>query len=115
MQVGQETRNGRLVLTPRGSLQCAGPAEEFEALLQNVLADGHRHLIIVLEEVPHVDSGGVRALVRGHLTAQRLGGTIALAIVDPRVYRILKMMRLDMVFPIFETVEAAIVAEPLGT
>jgi len=115
MQVGQETRGGRLVLTPRGSLQCAGPAEQFEALLQNVLADGHRHLIIVLEEVPHVDSGGVRALVRAHLTAQRLGGSITLATVDRRVYRILTMMRLDLVFPIFDTLDAAIAAEPLGT
>ncbi|MBK5296951.1 MAG: STAS domain-containing protein [Vicinamibacteria bacterium] len=115
MQVGRETRGGRLVLTPQGSLLCAGPAEQFEALLQNVLAEGHRHLIVVLENVPHVDSGGVRALVRGHLTAQRLGGSIALASIDRRVHRILTMMRLDMVFPIFATVEAAIAAEPAGT
>ena len=115
MQVGQETLHGRLVLTPHGSLLCAGPAEQFEALLQNVLADGHRHLIVVLEDVPHVDSGGVRALVRGHLTAQRLGGSIALAQIDRRVHRILTMMRLDMVFPIFETVDAAVAAEPAGT
>jgi anti-sigma B factor antagonist len=115
MQIGQETRSGRLVLTPRGALLCAGPAEQFEALLQNVLADGHRHLIVVLEAVPHVDSGGVRALVRGHLTAQRLGGSIVLATVDRRVYRILTMMRLDLVFPIFDSIEAAIAAEPLST
>lgn len=115
MQVGQETLNGRLVLTPQGPLLCAGPAEQFEALLQNVLAEGHRHLIVVLEHVPHVDSGGVRALVRGYLTAQRLGGSVVLARVDRRVHRILTMMRLDMVFPIFATVEAAIAAEPAGT
>lgn len=115
MHVGQEIRNGRLVLSPQGSLLCAGPAEQFEALLQNVLADGHRHLIVALEHVPHVDSGGVRALVRGHLTAQRLGGSIALASMDRRVHRIMTMMRLDMVFPIFETVEAAVTAEPAAT
>ena len=74
MQIDQETRDGRLVLTPHGSLLCAGPAEQFEALLQNVLAEGHRHLIVVLEQVPHIDSGGIRSLVRGHLTAQRIGG-----------------------------------------
>jgi anti-sigma B factor antagonist len=115
MQVGQDIRDGRLVLTPHGSLLCAGPAEQFEALLQNVLADGHRHLIVVLEHVPHMDSGGIRSLVRGHLTAQRLGGSVALAQIDRRVHRILTMMRLDMVFPIFETVEAAVKAEPIGT
>ena len=116
MQVGQETRDGRLVLTPRrvAAVRRARRSSS-RALLQNVLADGHRHLIVVLEDVPHVDSGGVRALVRGHLTAQRLGGTICLASVDRRVHRILTMMRLDMVFPIFETIEAAVAAEPAGT
>lgn len=115
MQVDQDIRDGRLVLTPHGSLLCAGPAEQFEALLQNVLADGHRHLIVVLQQVPHVDSGGIRALVRGHLTAQRLGGSIALACIDRRVQRILAMMRLDVVFPIFDTVESACAAQPEGT
>lgn len=115
MQVGQQTRDGRLVLTPHGSLLCAGPAEQFEALLQNVLADGHRQVVVALEDVPHVDSGGIRALVRAHLTAQRLGGAIVLAQVDRRVQRILTMMRLDLVFPIYATVDAAIAAEPMAT
>ena len=115
MQIDQETRDGRLVLTPRGSLLCAGPAEQFEALLQNVLADGHRHLIVVLEHVPHIDSGGIRSLVRGHLTAQRLGGSVSLASIDRRVHRIFTMMRLDVVFPMYETLDAAMAAQPLGT
>lgn len=115
MQVSQQARDGRLVLTPHGSLICAGPAEQFEALLQNVLAEGHRFLIVVLDEVPHLDSGGVRALVRGHLTAQRLGGAIVLAQVDRRVARILTMMRLDLVFPIYDTLESALAAQPAAT
>ncbi len=115
MQVAQDTRNGRLILTPQGSLMCAGPAEHFEALLQNVLAEGHRHLIVVLDQVPHIDSGGIRALVRAYLTAQRLGGTFVLASIDRRVYRILTMMRLDRVFTIFETTEQALAAEAQGT
>jgi len=115
MQIDQETRDGRLVLTPHGSLLCAGPAEQFEALLQNVLAEGHRHLIVVLEQVPHIDSGGIRSLVRGHLTAQRIGGSVCLAKVDRRVSRIFTMMRLDMVFPMYETLDAAMAAQPLGT
>jgi len=115
MHVAQDTRNGRLVLTPQGSLMCSGPAEQFEALLQNVLADGHLHLVVALEHVPHIDSGGIRALVRGYLTAQRLGGTFVLAGIDRRVYRILTMMRLDRVFTIFETTEQALAAGPQGS
>ncbi len=116
MQVGQETLNGRLVLTPHGSLLCAGPAEQFEALLQNVLAEGHRHLIVVLRRRP---SRGQRRRARagaGPSDGAAPGRHPSrLASVDRRVHRILTMMRLDMVFPIFETVEAAVAAEPLGT
>lgn len=116
MEVRQVVREGgRLVLTPDRALLCSGPAEQFEALLQNVLADGHRHLIVELTHVPHMDSGGVRALVRGYLTAQRLGGSLALASIDRRVSRILSLMRLDLVFPIFATVEEAVAAAPEGT
>ena len=108
MEVRQENRSGRLVLTPSGALRCAGPAEEFEVLLQQLLADGHRQLIVDLQHVPQVDSGGVRALVRGYLTAQRLGGMLALTSPDRHVARVLNLMRLDKVFPMFESVDAAV-------
>lgn len=115
MQVRREIRQDRLVLTPDRSLLCAGPAEQFELLLQTVLGEGHRHLIVSLEHVTHVDSGGVRALVRGYLTAQRLGGTLVLCDVDRRVGKILTMMRLDLVFAVFASVDEAIAAAPAST
>jgi anti-sigma B factor antagonist len=110
MDVRRELRDGRLVLTPDGALLVAGPAEQFESLLQNVLAEGHRHLIVNLEHVAHMDSGGIRAVVRGYLTAQRLGGVLTLCCADRHVYRLFALMRLDTVFDIFESVQAAVAA-----
>lgn len=114
MQVHRETRGGRLVLTPDGPLLCGGSAEQFESLLQNALAEGNRHLIVDLEHARHVDSAGIRALIRGHLTAQRLGGSLVLAAVDRRVAYVLTLMRLDRVFPVFATVDEAVAASPAG-
>ena len=73
MDVRQETRVGHLILTPDDSLMCGGRAEQFERLLQEVIAAGQRHLIVDLGAVAHADSGGVRALVRGHLTGTAAG------------------------------------------
>jgi anti-sigma B factor antagonist len=115
MEVQQEDRSGRLVLTPSGALLCAGPAEEFEQLLQQLLADGHRQLIVNLQHVPQMDSGGVRALVRGYLTAQRMGGTLALTSPDRHVGRVLSLMRLDQVFPMFDSVDAAVAGTPAAS
>jgi anti-sigma B factor antagonist len=114
MEVRQDIRDGRLVLTPDGALLVSGPAEEFEALIQTLLAEGHRHLIVDLEHVAHLDSGGVRALVRGYLTAQRLGGSLALSNTNRHVSRLMALMRLDQVFPMFESVDAAIATAPAG-
>jgi anti-sigma B factor antagonist len=115
MEVRQEIHGSRLVLTPDRALLCSGPAEAFESLLQEVLEQGHRHLIIDLEHVPQVDTGGVRALVRGHLTAQGMGGTLVLSTVHERVRRVLTMMRLDLVFPMYDSVDAAVAAAPSQT
>ena len=114
MEVRREIRDGRLVLTPGGALLVAGPAENFETLLQSVLAEGHRHLIVNLEHVAHMDSGGIRAVVRGYLTAQRLGGIVTLCNADRHVHRLLSLMRLDTVFEMFESVDAAVAAAPPG-
>lgn len=113
MEVRRETRGGRLVLTPGDALISAGTAEQFGSLLQNVLAEGHRHLVIDLEHVAHIDSSGISALIRGHLTAQRAGGSIALASMDRRVSRVLTLMRLDRVFPMFPNVDAAVADTPV--
>jgi anti-anti-sigma factor len=115
MQVQREVRDGRLVLTPDGSLMVGGSAEEFETLLQNVLDEGHKHLIVCLTQVSHIDSGGVRALVRGFQTAQRLGGSLVLASVDRHVHHILEIMRLDVVLHCFESVDTAIAGSPAST
>jgi anti-sigma B factor antagonist len=114
MEVRRDIRDDRLVLTPDGALLVAGPAEEFESLLQNVLAEGHRHLIVNLQHVAHLDSGGIRAVVRGYLTAQRLGGSLALCNADRHVHRLISLMRLDTVFPMFECLDAALAAPHAG-
>ncbi len=64
-----------LVLSPEHALVAGGPAEHFEFRVQRLFEQGIRHRVVDLRAMPTLDSRGVRALVRGHTTAQRLGGT----------------------------------------
>jgi hypothetical protein len=64
-------------------------------------------LICDLGEVWKVDSRGIRALVRGHTTAQRLGGSFKIANPHQQVRSILELSGLDRVLGIYETVGAA--------
>ena len=97
----------RLVLSLQEPLVVGGPAEEFEQRVQRLLRDGYRNLMIDLHEVPRIDSGGIRALVRGHTTAQRLGARFSLVGPNAHVRDVLRISRLDTALSIYDTLDAA--------
>jgi anti-anti-sigma factor len=97
----------RLVLSPQVPLVAGGPAEAFERDIQQLFRSGQRHLIIDLSGVSMMDSAGIRALVRGHTTAQRLGGSLRLAEMRAQVAQVLEASRLSSIFATYESVEAA--------
>ena len=97
----------RLVLSPLEPLVAGGPAEAFESQLRQLYRNGHRHLVIDLTGVSMIDSAGIRALVRGHTTAQRMQGTLRLAALKPRVREMLDASHLGGVFDVYESTEAA--------
>jgi len=109
MAVPTKVTGDGLVLSPREELVAGGPAEEFERRLQDLFQAGYRRLVTDLRGVTRIDSAGVRALVRGLTTAQRLGGSFTLVAPSPRVLAVLQLSRLDSVFTIFDRLEPALV------
>jgi anti-anti-sigma factor len=100
----------RLVLSPQEPLVAGGPAEAFESQLRQLYRSGQRHLVIDFKRVPTIDSAGIRALVRGHTTAQRVEGTLRLAALPSKVRETLEASRLASVFDIYDSTEAARIA-----
>ena len=100
----------RLVLSPQEPLVAGGPAEAFESQLRQLYRDGQRHLVIDFTRVQGIDSAGIRALVRGHTTAQRVQGTLRLAALQARVRQVLDASNLANVFDIYDSTEAARIA-----
>lgn len=107
MPVSERSGRSRLVVSPQEPLITGGPAEEFEARVQSLFRDGYRHLVVDLRAVPTIDSAGVRALVRGYTTSQRLHGSCRLVAPNERVRTVLQLAHLDSVFDIFESVDEA--------
>ena len=87
-----------------------GAAEAFEKHLQQLVRSGYRNLVVDLSGVPTLDSAGVRALVRGHASAQRVAGSLRLAGMKPAVRHVVDLSRLGQVLEIYDTVEAARIA-----
>ena len=103
----RRTVGDRLVMSPMEPLVAGGAAEAFERHLQQLYRGGYRHLVVDLSGVRLIDSAGIRAFVRGHTTAQRVGGTLRLAAAPAAVARVLELAHLAGVFEIYDSVDAA--------
>lgn len=95
------------MLSPQVALLAGGAAEAFEKDIQQLFRRGQRHIIIDMSGVPAIDSAGIRALVRGHTSAQRLRGGLRLAAARTAVLETLELSRLASIFEIYDSVEAA--------
>jgi anti-anti-sigma factor len=97
----------RLVLSPQEALVSGGPAEELERRVQELFRQGYRHVVVDLRAVPSADSAGIRALVRGHTSAQRLNRRFTLIGPNARVMQLLGISLLDRVLEIKDSIADA--------
>jgi len=74
------------------------------------IAETDDNLIIDLSELRYIDSSGAKALLDANRTYTRTGRRLGLAAPSPMTRRILKILGLETVLPIFATVEAALEA-----
>jgi anti-anti-sigma factor len=110
MGTGAKAVGNRLVLSPQEPIVGGGAAEAFERHLQKLFRSGYRDLIVDFSGVPTLDSAGVRALVRGHTSAQRVAGSLRIAGIKPAVRQVLDLSRLGDVLELYDSVEAARIA-----
>src|SRR5262245_1662459 len=108
MSVTTRASANRLVVTPRERVLTGGPARDFEGSIQELFKSGYRHLVTDLHGVTSIDSAGIRALVRGLTTSQRLEGSFVLVAPSAAVLGMLKTAHLDTVLPIFDSVDRAV-------
>src|SRR5918993_3203887 len=103
----QRSEGRDLMLSPRESLVAGGPAEQLEQLIQASFKQGVQRVFVDLRAVPVLDSVGVRALIRGHTSAERLKRHFCLVAPNPRVREVLRLSHLEQVFTISESVSIA--------
>ena len=69
---------------------------------------GPIHLVVDLTDVPFMDSTGLGVLVGALKRARTTGGDLRLVIDQEKVLKVFRITALTQVFPIFETVDAAL-------
>jgi anti-sigma B factor antagonist len=75
--------------------------------LQEIIAKKPARLLVDLSRVSYVDSSGLAVLIDAMQKVQKYGGTFGVVGMQQSVRSIFEIARLDQVFRIFPSVEAA--------
>jgi anti-sigma B factor antagonist len=102
------------ILYVQGLIKLGESAEFFSSALEGVLKSESTNVIIDFTKIDYIDSTGIGELVSylGKFTNQNR----KLILVNPseRIQRLLKLAKLDAVFKIYDSEDAAITAESGG-
>lgn len=101
-----ETPNGVVVLSP-GTRLDASNSSLLKKFFQDGVANGQRRFVLDMSTIDFIDSMGLGALVVALKAVTATGGDIRLAGLSPEVGSLIELTRLDKVFDIHETVDAA--------
>jgi len=75
--------------------------------MRQLLEQGHTSIVLNVADVTYVDSVWLGAVVHAHASTIRHGGALKLLHVGSRFRELLRVTRLDTVFDLFESEEAA--------
>lgn len=99
---------GAAVVDVSGRLTLSEGATPLRQTIQKLADDGHRMVLLNLNEVQYVDSSGLGALTVSLSLLKRSGGVLRLVNVPPRMRELIRLTRLDRVIPIFTDEESAL-------
>jgi anti-anti-sigma factor len=83
-------------------------SDELYGVLESVVAQQPRLLIVDMSELSFMDSTGLRMLLRSTRALDQQGGVLALAAPQLAVARVLQLTRADQLIPVYDSVADAI-------
>jgi anti-anti-sigma factor len=95
-----------LILSADGGLNSQN-AEQFVDELQNLVDAGAQKLIVDCTKLSYISSYGIGILIRLHKRLAEGGGEVKIAAVDSPIVKVLRLLRLDTVFEIYNNVREA--------
>ncbi|MEQ9261162.1 MAG: STAS domain-containing protein [Roseovarius sp.] len=113
MELESSRINGTLVIRVNAERIDSAAAIRFKDAVRAAAAEGPAQVVLDLGRVDFVDSSGLGAIVAAMKflgPARRLD----LAGLTPEVNRVFRLTRMDTIFGIFDTVEAACAAKAVG-
>ena len=100
MQVLEHVYPSVVILELTERLTVETEADLRDAVRRQLVA-GRPHIVLDLSRVSYVDSCGLGTMVQAYVSAHRIGGSVTLMNVCPRVRQLLTVTRLLSVFELY--------------
>ena len=100
-----ETRNkGDVVIVDFQGRLAVGVGEEvLPRLIEQLLNEGHRKILLNLSDMEYIDSNGLGELVQSLKTSKRLGASLRLLKPQDRVRKTLRLTNLLPMFSVYDS------------
>ena len=96
-----------VVVDVRGLVKDVAAPTMLREKVRALLAEGYKSILLNVAEITYVDSVWLGAMVQGYVSAARQGAALKLLHGTPRFRDLLRVAKLDTVFDLFESEEAA--------
>jgi anti-sigma B factor antagonist len=108
LQIEERQADDVTVLNLTGEITADGGDVVFGKRVDELIAKKQVKIVINLAGVTYIDSAGVGMMVAEMKIVRQAGGALKLANLTSRSHHLLAMMKLRLVFDIFEDEEAAV-------
>ena len=109
MKYPETEKNGFTVISLTGEVDLNYSPSARQQILKCL--NKNKNLLVDLSQVEYIDSSGVASLVEGFQMARQQKQFFALVGVSRAAMQVLQLARLDKVFPMFDTIDAAVAAK----
>jgi anti-sigma B factor antagonist len=96
------------VLDIAGRLTMDHGVERLKDKVNSLISQQRTHVVLNLENVPYIDSGGLGQLVASYGSVMKAGGALKLLNISSRNHDLLSITRLVMVFESFDSEAEAV-------
>ncbi|HED16700.1 MAG TPA: anti-sigma factor antagonist [Gammaproteobacteria bacterium] len=103
MEIKKRNESGYSIISLVGEVDLHFSPKAREEILKAL--KNNENVLVELSEVSYIDSSGIASLVEGYQMSKKSGQTFGLLSVSNAAMQVLKLARLDSVFPIYDNVE----------
>ncbi len=100
--------DGVVVVDLFGQLRLGEDTSRLRQVVQQLLAEGYKKLLLNMENVLHVDSSGIGELMGCYTTVKNQGGELKLLHLHKNVRNLLEITRLYSIFDTHEDLTTAV-------